>query len=302
MPELQLLRPWWLLGLLPLLVAWIWLWRRHDPVGRMQRVVEPHLLPYLLVGEGRSGGLRPIHLLGLVWCLGALALAGPSWRAAPAPFPQDPGLVIVLKASTSMQAQDVQPSRLERARHKLRDLLKLRRGDATGLVVYSGSAHLVMPLTRDERIIPIMLEELTPDLMPVDGDVLADALQEAQRLLQRADTPGSVLVVADSVSETQADELARDNPDLSLQFLAVQALGSRTDPGLTQAAAALGADVQALSVDEQDITRIARRARNLATAAPGSGEGRSPEDAGYFLLPLLALLGLAWSRRGWVVR
>ena len=302
MPELQLLRPWWLLSLLPLLAAWLWLWRRHDPVARMQRVVDPHLLPYLLVGEGRSRGLKPIHLLGLVWLLGALALAGPSWRAAPSPFPQDPGLVIVLKAGNSMQAKDVQPSRLERARHKLRDLLALRRGDATGLVVYSGSAHLVMPLTRDERIIPIMLEELSPDLMPVDGDVLADALQEAQRLLQRADAPGSVLVVADSVSKAQADDLAQDNPGLPLQFLSVQAPGTQTDAGLAQAAAALGADLEALSVDEQDIKRIARRARNLAAATQGSGDERRAEDAGFFLLPLIALLALAWSRRGWVVR
>jgi Ca-activated chloride channel family protein len=302
MPELQFLRPWWLLSLLPLLTAWVWLWRRHDPVARMQRVVEPHLLPYLLVGEERSKGFKPIHLLGLVWLCAALALAGPSWRAAASPFPQDPGMVIVLKASSSMQASDVQPSRLERARHKLRDLLALRRGDATGLVVYSGSAHLVMPLTRDERIIPSMLGELTPDLMPADGDVLADALREAQRLLQRAAIPGSVLVVADSVSPAQADQLAKNNPGLPLQFLAVQAPGTQTDAGLAQAATSLAADVEMLSVDERDITRIARRAHNLATTTQETGGERRPEDAGFFLLPLLALLALAWSRRGWVVR
>ena len=57
-----------------------------------------------------------------------------------------------------------------------------------------------MPLTRDERIIPLMLEDLTPDLMPADGDALADALVKAWDLLKTADTSGSVLVVADGVS------------------------------------------------------------------------------------------------------
>jgi Ca-activated chloride channel family protein len=268
----------------------------------MQRVVDPHLLPHLMVGEAKRKGVRPIHVLGLVWALGALAMAGPSWRAAPSPFPLDPGLVIVLKASASMQATDVQPSRLERARHKLRDLLSLRRGDATGLIVYSGSAHLVMPLTRDERIIPIMLEELTPDLMPADGDALADALVAAQRLLQRADVPGSVLVVADSVAGAQADAVAALDYPLPVQFLSVQALDAQVDAGLARAAAALGAGVQSLSADERDVTRIGRRARGLAGATQEGTDAHRPEDAGYLLLPLVALLALAWSRRGWVVR
>ena len=302
MIELQLLRPWWLISLLPMALAWWWLWRRQDQLGRFQRVVDPHLLQHLLVGEGGSKGLKPIHLLGLVWLLGALALAGPSWRAAPSPFPQDPGLVVVLKASASMKATDVQPSRLERARHKLRDLLALRRGDATGLVVYSGSAHLVMPLTRDERIIPTMLEELSPELMPADGDALADALQLARQLLQRAGTPGSVLVVTDGVADTQSDALAALDYPMPVQFLSVQALGTKVDPGLQQAASVLGADVEGLSADERDITRLGRRARGLADAVQGSAEGQRPEDAGYFLLPLIALLALAWSRRGWGIR
>ena len=110
----------------------------------------------------------------------------------------------------TMKATDVQPSRLARAKHKLRDLLALRHGNATGLVVYSGSAHNAMPLTRDERIIPSMLEELTPDLMPLDGDALVDGLELARRMLQSAGMPGSVLVVTDGVARPQvllADEL-----------------------------------------------------------------------------------------------
>ena len=133
------------------------------PSERWQRVVEPHLLAHLLVGEKGSKGLKPIHLLMLVWLLAAIAVAAPSWRMAASPFEVDNGLVVLLRTGSTMLASDVQPSRLERAKHKLRDLLAERRGKSTGLIVYSGSAHLVMPLTRDERVIPIMLEELTPE-------------------------------------------------------------------------------------------------------------------------------------------
>jgi Ca-activated chloride channel family protein len=111
-----------------------------------------------------------------------------------------------------------------------------------------------------------------------------------------------VLVVADSVSEAQADSVARLDYPLPVQFLSVHALGAQVDAGLDRAASALGAGVQGLSADERDIERIARRARSLAAANEGGVEGQRPEDAGYFLVPLLALLALAWSRRGWVVR
>lgn len=302
MGELQLLRPAWLLSLLPLLAAWLWLKRSRDPLARLRRVVDPHLLPFLLVGDGGGRGPKPIHVLALVWLLAALAMAGPSWRMAPSPFPSDPGLVIVLEVSASMQATDVQPSRLERAQQKLYDLLALRRGDATGLIVYSGSAHLVMPLTRDERIIPLMLEELTPDLMPADGDALADALAMAGDLLRSADTPGSVLIVADGASQAQVDAVAALDAPVPVQFLAVQPPDAATDAGLERAASALGARIEVLAADDRDVSRVERRARGLAEAARHEGTGQHPEDAGYFLLPLIALLALAWSRRGWVLR
>ena len=182
-------------------------------------------------------------------------------------------LVVVLKVSGTMQAADVQPSRLERAKHKLRDLLEARKGLSTGLIAYSGSAHLVMPLTRDERIIPLMLGELTPDLMPVDGDALAAALLAAQRVLQRADTPGSVLVITDGVSDAQAAAVAALDYPVPVQFLEVQVATAKTTPAMASTADVLGANVERLSADERDVQRIARRAQRLANTTPGEGAG-----------------------------
>jgi Ca-activated chloride channel family protein len=300
MAELQLLRPVWLLGLIPLLIVWWWLWYRKERSERWQRVVEPHLLAHLLVGEKGSKGLKPIHLLLLVWLLAAMAMAAPSWRMAASPFEADNGLVVLLKTASTMVASDVQPSRLERAKHKLRDLLAERRGKSTGLIVYSGSAHLVMPLTRDERVIPIMLEDLTPELMPVDGDALSEGLELARSLLNRAGTSGSMLVIADSVSPAQSETLLpRDHP---VQFLSLQPPGASQDQGLKQAASALGAIVERLTADEVDVTRIARRAETRHGREAALADGQRAEDGGYFLLPFIMLLALFWSRRGWLLR
>jgi Ca-activated chloride channel family protein len=256
-----------------------------------------------LVGEQGGRTLRPLHLLLLIWLIALFALAGPTWQKEPAPFADDAaGLVVLLKVSGTMNATDIQPSRLERAKHKLRDLLQRRKGAATAVIVYSGSAHLLMPLTRDDRIISTMVDGLTPALMPVDGDVLAQAVELAQGLLQRAAVPGSLLVMADAVAPAQVEALSSMTAELPLQFLALQATDAPADPGLQEVADRLGASVVPITADQADVERLARRAQSEFTTVAGASSGQRWHDAGYPLLFLLALLALMWSRKGWLVR
>lgn len=303
MSELHFLRPLWLWGLVPAALIWLGLWRQQDIVAGWRKAIDPHLLKHLLVGQEKGKrSLRPIHLTLMIWVLTALALAGPAWQREPSPFADDQaGLVVLMKASNTMDATDVQPSRLERSKHKLSDLLERREGAATGLIVYSGSAHLVMPLTRDGRIISAMASELSPDLMPEDGDALGDALELAAALLERAGVPGSVLVVADAVAPSQVKAVKEAVPGLPVQFLSVRPTNAPVDPGLKQAAGALGGKVIPLTVDQADVESIATRARSDFRSTGTSDGGERWKDAGYFILPLIALLGLAWSRKGWMV-
>lgn len=302
MNELHFLRPLWLWSFIPAVIVWWSLWRSQDRVDEWKRVIDPHLLEHLLVGEKQRGRLRPIHLTLMLWVLATVALAGPSWQREPLPFADDQaGLVVLLKASVTMDATDVQPSRLERSKHKLSDLLERRNGGATGLIVYSGSAHLVMPLTRDGRIISAMASELSPALMPVDGDALGEALELAATVLDRAGVPGSVLVMADAVSPSQEAAVAQAAPDLPVQFLSVMPPNAPVDAGLDQAARARGAFVTPLSIDTSDVDSIAGRAQSNFRTAPVDDAGERWRDAGYWLLPVVAFFALAWSRKGWVV-
>jgi Ca-activated chloride channel family protein len=300
--ELHLLRPQWLWALVPAILIWLGLWRLQDRVAEWKKLIDPHLLEHLLVERGRRHRLRPIHLTLVLWVLCAVALAGPTWEREPSPFADDQaGLMVLLKASETMNATDVQPSRLERAKHKLTDLLEQREGAATGLVAYSGSAHLVMPLTRDRRIVTTMAAEISPAIMPVDGDALLDAIGEAARVFDRAGVPGSVLVIADAVSPSQADAMAAAAPELPVQFLAVTPVNAPLDPGLQQAAQARNAKVIRLTIDQVDVERIARTAQTDFRATPMDEAGEHWKDAGYLVVPLIALVALAWSRKGWVV-
>ena len=259
MAEFHLLRPMWLWSLLPAAVlAWA-MWRRQDRIAVWKRVIDPHLLEQLLVGERGRWRLRPLHLIIVLWITCGVALAGPSWQREPSPFADDQaGLMVLLKASGTMSATDVQPSRMERSQHKLHDLLQRREGAASGLIVYSGSAHLVMPLTRDSRILTAMAAELSPELMPRDGDALGDALRLAADALERAGVPGSVLVIADAVAPSQVTVAASEALDLPVQLLSVRPPGAPVDPGLRQLADQRRAAVTPLSIDAADVDRIAR--------------------------------------------
>ncbi len=303
MSEFHLLRPYWLLSLLPMIMLWWAVWRRQDALAQLNKVIAPHLLEHLVVGEKRTRRLRPASMLILIWVVSAIALAGPTWEKEAAPFADDgAGLVVLLKVTATMKATDVQPSRLQRAKHKLHDLLQQRRGLSTGLVVYSGSAHLVMPLTRDDRIVSVMLEDLTPELMPADGDAFIEALTLAEEILERAGVPGSLLVMADSVAISQVEQLSATQLSIPVQFLALSGASAPVDAGMKNAATTLGATVTRASADEEDVIRIAQRAESSFRSASGLSDGDRWRDAGYTLLPLIALLCLLWSRKGWLVR
>jgi Ca-activated chloride channel family protein len=137
--------------------------------------------------------------------------------------------------------------------------------------------------------------------MPVDGDALGEALDLAATVLDRAGVPGSVLVVTDTVSPSQEAAVAAAAPDLPVQFLSVMPPNAPVDAGLEQAARSRGAAVTRLSIDSDDVDAVARRAQSDFRAAPMDEGGERWKDGGVLLLPLIALLALAWSRKGWVV-
>ncbi|MEO0653175.1 MAG: hypothetical protein AAFZ65_21035, partial [Planctomycetota bacterium] len=110
------LRPGWLLALPVAVVLTGLLLRSADPSRAWRGVIDPHLLEALRVRGRQQRTLQPAHVLGLLWGLSLVALAGPAWRRVPSPFVTDAAaMVVVVEVTESMDASDVAPSRLERA-------------------------------------------------------------------------------------------------------------------------------------------------------------------------------------------
>jgi len=212
MSEFHFLRPYWLLALIPLM-AFSWqFFRLGREGGDWRRVCDPALLPYILIHDaGGKSARRASWLFGLGGLLAIFALAGPVWERLPAPaFRNDAALVIALDLSRIMDAADLKPSRLERVRFKIADILKQRKDGLTALLVYSGDAFTVTPLTDDVGTITAQLSALTSDLMPAQGSRTELALERAGQLLKQAGLArGDVLLMTNGGSLGKGADAAK---------------------------------------------------------------------------------------------
>jgi len=319
------LRPEWLWLALPSALVVFLLLRRDDPVRPFRGMVAPHLLPHLLVGVRRGFSIQPVHLLALFLGVATLALAGPTWQREAPPFAQDKAaLVIALDLSRSMDAIDVQPSRLERAKQKLRDLLALREGARSALVVYAGTAHTVLPLTDDGKILETYLEALATGLMPVHGKDAPAALALAESLLAKETVPGTILFVTDGISKEQAAAFAAWKKAGRTQLVVLGIGTSEGGPiregkgfaseggrrvvarldreGLLELGRQTGALVATATLDDRDVTRIQKGIETHIESAGRKDEQARYRDFGWFAAPLLALAAGLWFRRGFTLR
>lgn len=210
MAEFHFLRAAWLLALIPL-AGVLWLVARGTRRSRgWQAVCDPQLLPYLLIGGGGKARRWPLAAVATAGLLAIIALAGPTWQRLPQPlYRGQSALVAVLDLSRSMNAADMPPSRLSRARLKLIDIFQRRRDGQTGLVVYAGAAFAVTPLTQDSGTLIALVPSLTTDLMPSHGDRADLGLKKAAQLLRQAGAPhGDILLVTDGVMDPRVDKVA----------------------------------------------------------------------------------------------
>ena len=199
--DFHFLRPIWLLALIPFgSILWM-LARRKLGGGNWASVCDPGLLPHILMHTPSHGRRWPLIVLSLAGMLCILALAGPTWQRLPQPVYRDQSaLIIALDLSRSMDATDLSPSRLTRAKYKVADILKQRSAGQTALLVYAGEAFTVSPLTDDTATISTQMSALSTDLMPSQGSRADLALRKSMALLEQAGlNRGDILLITDSV-------------------------------------------------------------------------------------------------------
>ncbi|MCE8546383.1 VWA domain-containing protein [Ruegeria pomeroyi] len=292
------LRPLFLLLLVPLAALW-WMNRRaatREPP--LPEGIAPHLLAALTVGGGAARRFLPIDHVSALLALAVIGAAGPSWTRQADPFLAQTGpVVIVLEVTPSMTTPDLAPSRLERAKFKIRDLLDLRAGARTALVAYAGTAHRVLPFTEDAQVMLPYLEGLTPDVMPQEGANATAALSLAQEILA-AEGVGGVLVVADGLDSADVAAFDSAGAGAATTVLAMLPDGV-SDIGLDR----LGTvPVVRATTDDSDVQRLDRILNVDYRRALLDDDSQPWEDRGWWLAVPAVLLALLWFRQGWTMR
>lgn len=321
-------RPWWLL-LLPLLGWLLWqLWHRQKRAGRWQMILPPAFHSVLLSGGRGRDSKKPWIVLGLAWLLGLLALLGPGWQRVEqlSHKPVDP-LVVMLELTPEMLATDAPPTRLEQARRKLLDLLQARSDSQTAIIVYSGSAHTLVPLSDDLITIRNLLDAVKPSIMPQAGHRADLAVHKALTLLkQGAMGRGRLLLIGSSLSEQERQGIrqaltGKAPPLLMLGVGTAEGAPVEQESGgllkdsqgaillprldsasLTDFAGQLGGQYRQMRMDDDDLRELGL----LDSPKYLQNDGQlvqldSWTDQGYwFLLPLLLLAACA-GRRGWLL-
>lgn len=325
--DFHFIRPEWLSAIPVVIAMAVMFARRRFGPGSWENVVDAELAPHVLsVSQARQSDHRWL-LLGLTGVIACVALAGPAWQRIEQPvFRSEQALVVALDLSRSMDAQDITPSRLLRARLKILDLLERRASGQTALVVYSANAFTVSPLTTDTDTVAALVNSLGTDIMPSRGSYPVAAISKGRRLLEQAAVSvGEVLLISDGGSSPAAERVARDlrAAGYTLSVLGVGTVqgapipkptgGFVTDqsgqiavPKLEESslralATAGGGRYATLSFDNRDLEYLLAGAAGVRSAGDDSqATDRWREEGPWLVLLMLPFAALAF-RRGWAL-
>lgn len=324
---LYLMRPWWLLALLPCALLLLFARHHHLRASEWSGAIDEHLRKHLLQ---RAGNINmPLIIIAIGWLLTILALSGPAWHKIPHPLQQsEAALIMVLDLSPSMYAQDIAPSRLERARNKLNDVLDRKQEGLTGLVAYGADAYSITPLTDDTDTVRNLLNALSPETLPRNawGSNPVAALAEAQQIMtgggvQRA----RILLVTDGVSKQNAKNMEAflESGAMKLSILGIgtpngapvplptggflrdtrgQTIVANFNPATMRSLVqSYAGRYRSLTLDDSDIIHLLPENQHDAGTRESEREFDLWREEGPWLIPLILPLAVLGFRRGWLL-
>ena len=201
----------WLLLLVLLLavVYHVWAFKRSK---RMARFGDKELLRQLVPGYSRYRPLLKFYLMEAALALIVVIVARPQMGTKLSKDRRE-GIeaMIAMDISNSMLAEDAAPSRLERSKRLVEDLLNRFTNDKIGLVVFAGDAFVQLPITADYISAKLFLDNISPSLIGTQGTDIAKAIDLSQQSFSRNSKFGkAIIIITDGENhEGGAEEMAR---------------------------------------------------------------------------------------------
>lgn len=327
--DLHFLRPWWLLALLALPLAWFASRRARGASIAWRAVVDAHLLVHLVENTPQRSRGPGAWLGATLWMLACIALAGPAWERESLPLVRNEAArVLAIELSPTMLSVDLKPNRLARARYKINDILRSSRDLQTALIGYAGEAFVAAPLTDDVNTVANLVDALDPGVMPVTGNATEHAIREAWKLVEQAGLRHAELILLADSASPGASAAAREARSRGL-VISVLGIGTPAgapvplpqggflqdaagaivlprldEAGLRALAEAGGGRYARLSADSSDLDHLLSNLRGHSRRAAADDALASSEryrDRGPWIVLLMLPLALLAFRRGWLM-
>ncbi|MDD5691503.1 MAG: VWA domain-containing protein [Candidatus Omnitrophica bacterium] len=189
-----------------LALALFYLWAAKLRKSALEKFAQKELLGELLSRLDYKKRFLKIILIVLAITLMLFALMRPQWGFHWEEVRRKGvDILIALDTSKSMLAEDVKPSRLERSKLAIKDLVRNLKGDRIGLIAFSGSAFLQCPLTLDYGGFLLSLDNTGIDTIPKGGTSITSAIKEALRSYEGGQKKYKVLVIITDGEDHEGD-------------------------------------------------------------------------------------------------
>jgi tetratricopeptide (TPR) repeat protein len=167
----------WLLALLPIIVA-IYFYAKHKKKKTFAKIGDAALVKELTAHYNTASFPKKFLLVFIAMALILVSVANLRTKIGAEKINRNGiDVMIAIDVSKSMLAQDIKPNRLDRAKQLLNKLIDKLSNDRVGIVIFAGRAYLQMPLTSDHSAAKMYLASATPETIPAQGTVIADALK-----------------------------------------------------------------------------------------------------------------------------
>lgn len=277
----RLEEPWYLLGvLIAISVIPALAYFRNKTIERISRFARPELMPGYTAAEARKFRTKS-YWLSIALVLLSVSLANPQWSTTKSTLSNSKAdIFIVLDVSRSMTAEDVAPSRLDKAKQFLYRLLSDMKSNNTGLILFAGRAYLQMPLTEDAAAVSSFINGADPDMIPAQGTAIGPSIDLAQRMFSKDSQKGKMILIISDGEDHDADAVEKAKA-AKKHGIIVNTIGVGTAEGGTMPVYNVGIkDVKKDDEGNPIITRLNKAAlKEIATTGGGKYFNISEMDA-----------------------
>ena len=139
-------------------------------------------------------------------------------------------LVIAFDTSVSMDAQDVKPSRIEKAKFEISKLIKTLKGDRVSIIVFAGTSHLFLPLTTDYEAALLFLNDIDTKMIPNQGTSISSVMQKAIDLISKDEEKYKVILLVTDGEDHEGEAISLAEKASSLD-ISIFTIGVGSDKG-----------------------------------------------------------------------